>query len=360
MTITIIDETGGLLALFPEFFDVIWAQSKRVVFPAGELYRPLLNAARRKFPQTELVTGREQATGESDLTVYAIKDLRSVSQAESDVLYFPIFTQDERLPEDFAPNVVPLDSGREVLGHRAGHLVSLRDLIVKRRVPQSLTGKRVLVSAGPTAEDLDPVRYLTNRSSGKMGVALAQAAFLRGAEVELVLGATTLEAPPHLNAIRVRSAQQMAQAVFARFPQCHVYLGAAAVADYTPARIREHKIKKNNNGLTLELKRTTDIIKKLGEMKIRQFIVGFSVETESVIAHSVQKMQTKNMDMIVVNNPLEKGAGFATDTNRVTMIDRDGGREDLPLLSKLEVADRILEKVARMISVKDGKNRKTS
>ncbi|HHJ52588.1 MAG TPA: bifunctional 4'-phosphopantothenoylcysteine decarboxylase/phosphopantothenoylcysteine synthetase, partial [Caldithrix abyssi] len=140
---------------------------------------------------------------------------------------------------------------------------------------------------------------------------------------------------------------------------CHVYLGAAAVADYTPARIREHKIKKNNNGLTLELKRTTDIIKKLGEMKTRQFIVGFSVETESVIAHSVQKMQTKNMDMIVVNNPLEKGAGFATDTNRVTMIERDGGREDLPMLSKLEVADRILEKVARMISVKDGNNRKT-
>ena len=211
-------------------------------------------------------------------------------------------------------------------------------------LPHDLTGKKVLVTAGPTQEALDPVRYLTNHSSGKMGYAIAKTAMLRGAQVTLVSGPTSISPPPFVEVVEVVSAQDMFQAVTSRQEQADFIFKAAAVADYTPADYSDDKVKKREGDLSIPLKRTQDILKHLGEhRRPDQIICGFSMETRDMLENSRVKLEKKNVDMICANNLKVDGAGFGVDTNVITLITRDRV-EELPLLSKEAAAGRILDR----------------
>ena len=206
-----------------------------------------------------------------------------------------------------------------------------------------LAGKKVVVSAGPTQEAVDPVRYITNHSSGKMGYALARAARNAGARVVLVSGKTALEAPFGIDMIHITSAQDMADAVLRESADADAVIMAAAVADYTPKEAADHKLKKSDDDMYIELKRTTDILKTLGERKQpHQKLIGFAMETEDLLANAAGKLEKKNADYIVANSIAEAGAGFGVDTNRVTILSREE-EKDLGLLSKDETAEKILE-----------------
>ncbi|OQX87341.1 hypothetical protein B6D60_04115 [candidate division KSB1 bacterium 4484_87] len=209
-----------------------------------------------------------------------------------------------------------------------------------------LAGKKILITAGRTEEDLDPVRFLTNRSSGKMGFALAEAAAIAGAEVTLISGPTQLPAFSGGKFIRVRSAAEMAKAVEKEFSVNDAVIMAAAVADFKPEKKSLQKLKKSEDDLTLHLTRTKDILQWLGQRKGDRCLVGFALETENELENAREKMQRKNLNLIVVNNPTTSGAGFDHDTNLVTIIDQDGNEEMLPLMSKFEVARAIIARVA--------------
>lgn len=208
-----------------------------------------------------------------------------------------------------------------------------------------LSGKRVLVSAGPTRESIDPVRFLTNHSTGTMGFALAAAAQRRGAHVTLVSGPTDLETPPGVTRTDVVTADEMYEAVLLH-SDADVVIMAAAVADYAPADSSPSKIKKSETELVLRLRKTRDILAELGRRKRKgQTLVGFALETDDVLANAQKKLESKNLDWIVANNLREAGAGFGKETNRVTLIRRDGHREELPLDSKHAVAEAILDRI---------------
>ncbi len=209
---------------------------------------------------------------------------------------------------------------------------------------KDMAGKKVLVTAGATIESIDPVRFITNHSSGKMGCALARQAMLRGAEVTLVAGNMSVEPPMFVKTIRTESAEDMFKAVAEHFDDCDIVIKAAAVADYTPAVKYENKVKKSDSDMSIDLKRTKDILKYLGEHKKNQYICGFSMETENLIENSRKKLEEKNADMIAANSLTGKGTGFGTDTNAVTIITREKTVE-LPLMSKAETADRILDEI---------------
>ncbi|RMG64640.1 MAG: bifunctional phosphopantothenoylcysteine decarboxylase/phosphopantothenate--cysteine ligase CoaBC [Calditrichaeota bacterium] len=210
--------------------------------------------------------------------------------------------------------------------------------------PNSLAGKTVLITAGRTEEPLDPARILTNRSTGKMGFALAVEAFARGARVVLVHGPTHVIPPRVDRLVGVQTAQQMLEAVEKHFDQADVFLSAAAVADFRPASSRPDKIKKENSEMSLQLVSNPDILATMGERKKpRQRLVGFAVETRQGVQNARKKLEVKNLDLVVLNNPGEPGAGFAVDTNRVTLLGKAGERVELPLLSKLDVARAVFE-----------------
>ena len=215
-------------------------------------------------------------------------------------------------------------------------------------MPHDLEGKRVRVTAGPTQEALDPVRYLTNHSTGKMGYAIARMAMLRGAQVTLVSGPTNIAPPPFVDVVKIKSAQDMFEAVAENAPQADFIFKAAAVADYTPASYADNKMKKKDGDLSIPLKRTQDILKHLGEHRIPgQVICGFSMETENMLENSRAKLTKKNVDMICANNLKQSGAGFGVDTNIITLITRDDVTE-LPLLSKEEAANAILNRAMEL------------
>lgn len=221
----------------------------------------------------------------------------------------------------------------------------LRELACQK----DFAGKRVLVTAGPTQEAIDPVRYMTNHSSGKMGYALARAAMLRGAEVTLVTGKTSIAPPPFVKVVEITSAKEMFDAVTAVSDTQDIIIKAAAVADYRPAQISDHKVKKEEGGLTLALERTQDILQYLGDHKKQgQFLCGFSMETENMLSNSRAKLAKKHLDLIVANNLKQAGAGFAGDTNIVTLITQE---EEIPLklMSKEEVAFRILDQIGMRV-----------
>ena len=205
-------------------------------------------------------------------------------------------------------------------------------------------GKRVLITAGPTREPIDPVRYLSNRSSGKMGYAIAEAARLRGAAVTLVSGPTALPAPGGVEVVWVETAAQMRDAVLPRAETADVIIAAAAVADFRPAEAAAQKMKKDQTAPTLPLAANDDILAQLGQRKRPgQTLVGFAAETEDAAAHARQKLDAKNLDWIVANDVTQAGAGFDGDTNIVTLLGRGGAEIALPLLTKREVAERLLD-----------------
>ena len=207
-----------------------------------------------------------------------------------------------------------------------------------------LAGKKVVVTAGPTREALDPVRFLTNHSTGRMGYALARAAAICGADTVLVSGPVELRHPARVRTVDVASAAEMYEAVAAEFEDADIVIGAAAVADYRPAQVAAQKMKKSDGQLHVELERTPDILGTLASKKTHQFICGFSMETEKVIENSRDKLVRKNFDMIVANDLFTPGAGFGVDTNVVTIITKKG-ETHLPIMTKDEVAFKILESI---------------
>lgn len=210
---------------------------------------------------------------------------------------------------------------------------------------KDLKGKKVLVTAGATQEDIDPVRYITNHSTGKMGYAMAKMAMLRGAEVTLVTGETCIDTPLFVDVVKVRSAKEMFDEVTARSDAQDIIIKAAAVADYRPVYTASEKIKKSDGEMSIKLERTDDILSRLGNNKREgQFICGFSMETENMLEHSRSKLDRKNVDMIAANNLKVEGAGFGTDTNIMTIITKDSVTE-LPKMSKEAVSDRILDMI---------------
>ena len=213
---------------------------------------------------------------------------------------------------------------------------------------RDLQGDTVLITAGPTCEDLDPVRYITNRSSGKMGYAVAEAAVARGAKVFLVTGPTALDTPAGVERIDVRSAHDMHRAVVERFSSSSIAVLAAAVADYRPAQQSATKIKKTGDSLSIELEPTTDILADVARNKQATIVVGFAAETDHVAENARKKLTAKNADLIVANDVTAEDAGFELDTNIVTLFSRDGRDLPLPKLTKKEVANRILDEVLRL------------
>jgi phosphopantothenoylcysteine decarboxylase/phosphopantothenate--cysteine ligase len=213
---------------------------------------------------------------------------------------------------------------------------------------QDLAGETVLVAAGPTIEDIDPVRYLSNRSSGRMGYRLAEAARDRGARVVLVSGPTALAPPPGVETVAVRSAEQMAQAVQQRAAEAAVVVMAAAVADYRPARRADRKIKKGPKGLTLEMVPTTDILRELGESKAGRFLVGFAAETEDVVEHARKKLHDKRLDLIVANQVGVEGVGFESEENAAVLLDASGGAVDVPRMDKRALAERVWDRIKEL------------
>jgi len=215
-------------------------------------------------------------------------------------------------------------------------------------LPHDLAGKHILVTAGPTQEALDPVRYLTNHSTGKMGYALARMAMLRGAEVTLVTGPTAIAPPPFVKVVPIRSAKDMFEAVAQNAPAANFIFKAAAVADYTPAQYVDDKIKKKDGDMTIPLERTQDILKYLGQhRRSDQVICGFSMETQNMLENSRAKLEKKNVDMICANNLKVAGAGFGVDTNVITLITRDSVTE-LPMMSKEMAANAILDAAMKL------------
>ena len=225
----------------------------------------------------------------------------------------------------------------------------LVDYVVRELAfPKDLAGKKILVTAGPTQESIDPVRYITNHSTGKMGYALAKMAMLRGAEVTLVSGRTALELPRFVEVVPVVSAEDMYQAVTTRAKEQDIIIKAAAVADYRPATVAEEKIKKTEDAASIKLERTRDILAALGEDKGKTCLCGFSMETEHMLENSRKKLKKKNLDMIVANNLKVEGAGFGTDTNVITILTEEKELE-LPQMSKEEAANRILDELIKLL-----------
>jgi phosphopantothenoylcysteine decarboxylase/phosphopantothenate--cysteine ligase len=234
-----------------------------------------------------------------------------------------------------------------------GRLPELSDIVEEVKsilTEKDLVGETVLVTAGPTREPLDPVRFITNYSSGKMGYALASRARRRGASVILISGPTVLSVPRGVTYVPVSTAVEMRHAVMKNLKQSTIIIKSAAVADYRPSVCADAKIKKKDGPWTLYLERNPDIIAEIGKKKKERILIGFAMESEDLIKNAKAKMLAKNMDLIVANDVKQKDAGFQSDTNIVKILDRDGGIEELPLMDKMDVADRILDRAKMIIT----------
>lgn len=261
----------------------------------------------------------------------------------------PIVQDNLKKLANFGYICVQPDSGYLACGDIGeGKMPSENDLLwyILREIAceKDMVGKKVLVTAGPTQEKLDPVRYITNHSTGKMGYAIAKMCMLRGADVTLVSGQVSIEPPKFVNVVNIVSAKDMFDAVVERYDDLDIVIKAAAVADYRPTNPADEKVKKKDGELSIPLERTDDILKYLGEHKKKQILCGFSMETENMLENSKVKLTKKNLDMIVANNLKVSGAGFGTDTNVVTMITKDGV-EELEIMSKEDVANALIDKI---------------
>ena len=284
-------------------------------------------------------------------TTLACTCKKIVSPAMNTQMYHNQITQDNiQKLRDYGFEVIDPASGflacRDIGAGKMPEPEVLLDYILKEiAFEKDMTGINVLVTAGPTQEAIDPVRYITNHSTGKMGYAIAKCAMLRGANVTLVTGPTSIQKPPFVNVIEIKSAQDMFEAVTSLSDKQNIIIKSAAVADYRPANVSDEKVKKADSELAIDLERTQDILKYLGEnKKDHQFLCGFSMETQNMLENSRAKLEKKNLDMIVANNLKVAGAGFGTDTNIVTMITKEDEIE-LEIMSKDEVAKCILDKI---------------
>ena len=284
-------------------------------------------------------------------TVLACTCRKIISPAMNTRMFENPITQDNlKICEHYGMEVISPASGYLACGDTgAGKMpepeVLLQYILKEVQYEKDLKGKKILVTAGPTREAIDPVRYITNHSTGKMGYAIAKTAALRGADVTLVSGPAEVEPPMFVNFVPVVTAKDMFEAVTSRSDEMDAVIKAAAVADYRPKFVNTEKTKKKDGDMAIELERTDDILKWLGEhKKDSQFLCGFSMETEHMLENSRAKLKKKNLDMIVANNLKVAGAGFGTDTNVVTMI-RGNKETELPIMSKEEVAGAILDEI---------------
>jgi len=284
-------------------------------------------------------------------TVLACTCKKIISPAMNTRMFENPITQDNlKICEHYGMEVISPASGYLACGDTgAGKMpepeVLLQYILKEVQYEKDLKGKKILVTAGPTREAIDPVRYITNHSTGKMGYAIAKTAALRGADVTLVSGPAEVEPPMFVNFVPVVTAKDMFEAVTSRSDEMAAVIKAAAVADYRPKFVNTEKTKKKDGDMAIELERTDDILKWLGEhKKDSQFLCGFSMETEHMLENSRAKLKKKNLDMIVANNLKVAGAGFGTDTNVVTMI-RENKETELPIMSKEEVAGAILDEI---------------
>ncbi len=287
-------------------------------------------------------------------TVLACRCPKLIAPAMNTNMYENPVTQDNlKILQHYGWEVIEPASGRLACGAVGkGKLpepeILLEHILRHAAMPHDLATKRVLVTAGPTQEALDPVRYLTNHSTGKMGCAIAKMAMLRGAEVTLICGPMTVQPPAFVNVVPVTSAEDMFNAVASLAPNADFIFKAAAVADYTPSDYQDNKIKKSDGDMSIPLKRTQDILKYLGQHRTPgQVICGFSMETQNLVENSRKKLVSKHVDMICANNLKVDGAGFGVDTNVITLITKDSITE-LPLLSKDTAANAILDQALHL------------
>ena len=287
-------------------------------------------------------------------TVMACKCKKYISPAmNTNMFENPIVQDNLKTLEHYGYEVIQPASGYLACGDTgAGKMPEPETLLayIEKEIAREkdLQGKKILVTAGPTQEAIDPVRYITNHSSGKMGYAIAKAAMLRGAEVTLVSGRTAIEAPLFVNVVPIVTAKDMFEAVTGISNEQDIIIKAAAVADYRPAVVSSEKVKKKEGQMSIELERTDDILKYLGENKREgQFLCGFSMETQNMISNSRAKLEKKNLDMVAANNVKEAGAGFQGDTNVLTLITQEE-ETSLPLMSKEDAANKLLDKILEL------------
>ena len=287
-------------------------------------------------------------------TVMACKCKKYISPAmNTNMFENPIVQDNLKTLEHYGYEVIQPASGYLACGDTgAGKMPEPETLLayIEKEIAREkdLQGKKILVTAGPTQEAIDPVRYITNHSSGKMGYAIAKAAMLRGAEVTLVSGRTAIEAPLFVNVVPIVTAKDMFEAVTGISNEQDIIIKAAAVADYRPAVVSSEKVKKKEGQMSIELERTDDILKYLGENKREgQFLCGFSMETQNMISNSRAKLERKNLDMVAANNVKEAGAGFQGDTNVLTLITQKE-ETSLPLMSKEDAANKLLDKILEL------------
>ena len=289
-------------------------------------------------------------------TIMACKCKKFISPAmNTNMFENPVVQDNLKILEHYGYEVIAPASGYLACGDTgAGKMPEPETLLayIEREAAceKDLKGKKILVTAGPTQESIDPVRYITNHSSGKMGYAIAKAAMLRGADVTLVSGRTAIEPPMFVKVVPVVTAKDMYEAVTSVSDEQDIIIKAAAVADYRPAKVSDEKVKKSDGQMSIELERTDDILKFLGEHKRDgQFLCGFSMETQNVIGNSRAKLTKKNLDMVAANNVKVEGAGFQGDTNVLTLITQDE-EVSLPLMSKEDAALKILDKILTLTS----------
>ena len=274
---------------------------------------------------------------------------------DEDMWHHPSTKENIQKLVSFGNTIIPVETGELASGLTGEGRMAEPDSIVKYIddnffIAKSLTGKRAFVSAGPTYEPLDPVRFIGNHSSGKMGLAIAEELFARGADVTLIMGPSSIELPSNgIRSLRVNTAEEMYNACTKQFDNSDIGVMAAAVADYTPVEVAAEKIKKTNGELTIELKKTKDVLKALGEKKSKkQVLVGFALETNNEREYALGKLKSKNADMVVLNSLNDKGAGFGTDTNKISIFDRSGKEFNYELMSKKEVAKNIVDTIIQL------------
>lgn len=288
-------------------------------------------------------------------TILACECKKIIAPAMNTHMYHnPIVQDNLKILEKYGMEVIKPDYGYLACGDIGdGKMPSEETLFsyIEKEIAREkdLLGKKILITAGPTREAIDPVRYITNHSSGKMGYAIAKSAMLRGADVTLISGIVDIKAPNFVKVIPVLSAQDMFEAVKENYEQQDIIIKAAAVADYTPEYVATEKVKKKEGDMSISLKRTQDILAFLGQnRKENQFLCGFSMETEHMLENSKAKLEKKNVDMIVANNLKQAGAGFGTNTNVVTFITRENVKE-LPIMSKENVGHALLDEIIQKI-----------
>lgn len=289
-------------------------------------------------------------------TVIACKCKKIISPAmNTNMFENPIVQDNLKILEHYGYEVIQPASGYLACGDTgAGKMPEPQTLLsyIEKEIAceKDLKGKKILVTAGPTQEAIDPVRYITNHSSGKMGYSIAKAAMLRGADVTLVSGRTAIEPPMFVKVVPIVTAKEMFDAVTSVSDEQDIIIKAAAVADYRPAVVSSEKVKKKDGEMSIALERTDDILKYLGEhKKENQFLCGFSMETQNMVSNSRAKLEKKNLDMIAANNVKEKGAGFQGDTNVLTLITQEE-ETSLPLMSKEDAANQLLDKILMLTS----------